>query len=237
MNKKITCENCVARHFCKGIGTVDFDTTWCRAQNRLYKALGMSRLPAVYLNANMYSFELDTYNRLVHEKLKVLTEQIVERVDGGINVAIIGKQCGSGKTFSAAVILNHYIYKTCLERFDYENPLAMYVSYSQLMNDLRNFDDNEDAQALFDQIKKVPLLLIDDIGAGILSRFTREQTFLLADYRFNNSLSTVITSNYNLSELGSEDVLGPRTVSRLSTNLVGMRATGVDRRKSLIDIE
>jgi DNA replication protein DnaC len=237
MKKKITCDNCVARNFCKGVGTIDFDTTWCRAQNRLYRALAMSRLPPAYLCANIYTFKVDEYNKLVYEKLKVLTDQIVERVDEGINVAILGKLCGSGKTFSAATILNHYIYKTCLEKFDYENPLGMYISYSQLMNDLRNFDDNEDAQLLFEQIKNVPLLLIDDIGAGILSRFTREQTYLLLDYRFNNMLSTIITSNYNLTELESEDILGPRTVSRLSHNLVGMRAVGIDRRKLILDIE
>lgn len=229
------CKDCVAKPFCgKLSGAVTQDTTrdWCAENKRLYRALEMSLLPQEYLYANIYNYKIDDYNKDAYEKLKPIVENVVEAVDKGINILITGTECGTGKTYNAAVIFNHYIYKTCLTRFDYERPVAIFVEYAQLMNDLRNFDDNEEAQELFETIKSVPLLLIDDIGAGILSRFTREQTYLLLNYRFNNRLSTIVTSNFSPVVLKSEEYLGARNVSRLSRNSLWIELNGKDRRGS-----
>lgn len=230
------CIKCVATPFCQkyraGKPPVSDTRDWCAEQGRLNRALELSQIPLEYLDANIYNYKLDFQSQKSYEKIKPIVDNIVEEIDKGVSVLITGSNCGVGKTFNAAVILNHFIYKTCLtSRFDYENPIAMYVDYAQLMCDLRNFDDNEDAQFLFEQIKTVPLLLIDDIGAGIMSRFTREQTYLLLNYRFNNRLSTIATSNYSIKELKEDDVLGARNVSRLSRNYVFIAMHGDDRRQ------
>ncbi|WP_405531575.1 ATP-binding protein [Streptomyces avidinii] len=45
------------------------------------------------------------------------------------------------------------------------------------------------------RLKKIPLLLIDDLGTEKISEFTEEATYRLLNERYNESLPTLITSN------------------------------------------
>ena len=45
------------------------------------------------------------------------------------------------------------------------------------------------------RLKKIPLLLIDDLGTEKVSEFTEEATYRLLNERYNESLPTLITSN------------------------------------------
>jgi len=232
-----TCKDCVAKPFCSKykkeipvIGSLE----WCAEYGRLYKALELSGMPKEYTEANLYgNYDIDSVNEPTYNKLVSIIKRMPGVVDDYMNILITGAGCGVGKTYSGAVILNHYIYKTCLTgAFDYESPLALYVDYTQFINDLRDFDNNSGVKALFRQMKKVPLLMIDDIGSGIMSRFTREQTFIILNARYNNGLSTIITSNISPSSLASDDFLGPRNVSRLTRQSLWLEMKGSDRRKS-----
>lgn len=232
------CKGCVALPFCKkltGASPVNPNQSWCNAKFRLEKALELSNVAKEYRNANLYNYKIDDSNRKIFETVSPIIENIVEEIDGGVNMFFIGKACGTGKTFHAMMVLNHYIYKTCnSDRFDFETPLGMYVEYAELMHDLKQFDFYEDEGTLerFDAVRETPLLILDDIGSGINSRFTKEKLYLILNYRFNNRLSTIVTSNYNFDELRSEDIIGERNVSRLTKNCVYCSFQGEDRRRS-----
>ena len=60
----------------------------------------------------------------------------------------------------------------------------------------------ESSKEKFDYIKKVPLLLIDDIGAEGLTAYNRDEVLCpLLQYRMDNYLPTFFTSNLSLKEL------------------------------------
>lgn len=229
------CAKCLATPFCKRYsGEVETPAfpDWCNPKFRLDKALKLSEVPKKYLKANIYNYKIDDDNRYIYEGLNVYVENIVEEVEeNGTNFFLWNRGAGTGKTYNAAMLLNQYIYKTCMTgKFDFENPLALFVSYADLMDDLRYRRDDEAVQRRVSSIKEVPFLLLDDIGAGTTSEFTAEQTYLIVNERFNAGRSTIVTSNFDSKALSHEKVIGKRTVSRLLSDCVGVQVEGRDRR-------
>lgn len=227
------CKDCIATSWCKIYSgeVVGSRNPWCSAKYRLKSALDLSRIPKIYKKANIYNYIEDRDNKEVSQFLNEVVDNIVSIIDEGTNFFFFGATPGTGKTFSAFVILNHYIYKTCTtSRFDFENPLGMYVVHADLVDDLRYRRDLDEVQYTLKMISEVPLLIVDDIGSGTSSAFSRDQTYLIMNNRMNNSLSTIYTSNLNIAELRNSEVLGARNVSRLISNAVGVEFTGRDRR-------
>lgn len=227
------CRVCVATPFCPIFaGKLDRSTwSWCRGKFKLDKALELSEIPRNYLKANIYNYIVDQDNQTIFESLKKLTDNIIQVVDEGINFILYGTTVGNGKTFSASVLLNQYIYKTCLtQRFDLEHPLGLFVSYPTLINDLRRQWDAGATAPDMDKIKNVPILLLDDIGSGTITPFAVEQTYLLVDYRYTRGLSTIVTTNLKPTDLMKNELLGKRIFSRLKNNCVPIEFKGSERR-------
>ena len=119
---------------------------------------------------------------------------------------------GCGKTYLIAAIFNelaHKNYKSCI------------IFYPEFIRQHFYDDFNEK----FDYIKKVPLLLIDDIGAEGLTAWNRDEVLCpLLQYRMDNNLTTFFTSNLTLKELeshlsnsknGVDEVKAKRIISRI----------------------
>ena len=114
--------------------------------------------------------------------------------------------CGVGKTHLAASIANAQLGKTPV----------LFISCPEFLMELRegmNFGKKESHYHLLDISKKVQLLVIDDIGAEKTSDWVRETLFVLINYRYEQMLPTILTSNFTLNEL--EQSLGARITSRL----------------------
>ncbi len=227
------CKDCIATKWCKIYkGEVQGSKNpWCSAKYRLEEALKLSRIPKIYIEANIYNYDVDKDNQENYKIIKKVVDNIIETVEGGTNFFFYGASPGTGKTFNASVIINHYIYKSCLtSRFDFENPLGLYIVYADLIDDLRYRRDQDYVQNTLRLINQVPLLLIDDVGSGSNSDFSREQTYIIMNNRINNGLSTIYTSNLSIIELKKSDNLGSRNVSRLLNNTIGLEFKGDDRR-------
>ncbi|MEU7066934.1 ATP-binding protein [Streptomyces sp. NPDC046161] len=92
------------------------------------------------------------------------------------------------------------------------------------------------------RLKKIPLLLIDDLGTEKISEFTEEATYRLLNERYNESLPTLITSNLpalsTVDDRGNKqgpdltDKLGERIADRLReiTHIVPMQGPSRRRR-------
>lgn len=227
------CRDCIAKSWCKIYsGEVQGGKNpWCSAKYRLEKAVELSRIPKVYQNANIYNYEVDKENEEIFKIIKEIISDIVSVIDKGTNFFFFGSTPGTGKTYNASVILNHYIYKTCLtNKFDFEHPLALYIVYADLMDDLRYRRDLEEVDKILDLVNNVPLLLLDDVGSGVNTDYSREQTYMIINNRLNNGLSTIYTSNLTLAELGKPENLGARNVSRIVNEAIGLEFKGSDRR-------
>lgn len=228
------CNKCIATPWCKyysGEVALKSDaTSWCNPNYRLTKAIQLSNIPPAYIKANIYNIKVDKYNEQeVDNILRPAINNIVNAVDEGRNFVIFNKETGTGKTYFGASLLNHFIYKTCLtSRFDFENPLGLFVEYPALIDSLRYYRDDEEVLSLIEKIKTAPFVLFDDVGAGKLSEFALEQTYMLLNYRFNNKKATIFTSNLSLEQL--KENMTSRIFSRMMNDAVCIKLGGLDRR-------
>ncbi len=220
------CQDCVVRNFCKN-SYKEKQVGKCSARFRLEKALKLSLIPPEYREANFSNSK----NLLLTPGVAEVLNKIDSCSEEFFNTLILGAMCGVGKTYLASCFLNQQIYRT-ISNFNFEEPLALFIEYPALIHELRQFDRYQDSKVLelIEKIKRVPLLLLDDIAAGISSRFTREQTYIIINYRYNHKLSTIVTSNIAFNELASPELLGERIVSRLRASSSVINLFGKDRR-------
>jgi DNA replication protein DnaC len=110
---------------------------------------------------------------------------------------------GCGKTHLAAAVANARL--QCSEAI-------LFVTAPDLLDHLRTtYGPSSDIgyDELFDRLRNVQLLVLDDLGVENPSQWAQEKLFQLLNYRYNYRLPTVITTNTDL------DLLDPRIRSRL----------------------
>lgn len=84
---------------------------------------------------------------------------------------------------------------------------------------------------LFEEIKDVELLVIDDIWLENISWWLNEQVYLLINYRYEQMKPIIITSNQSLEDL--EKIHKPQVCSRLKQMCKIIQFSGEDMRESL----
>lgn len=119
---------------------------------------------------------------------------------------------GCGKTYLIAAIFNE------LAKNDYKSCIIFWPEFLR-----QAFYD--DFKEKYEYVKKVPLLLIDDIGAEGLTSYNRDEILCpLLQYRMDNNLTTFFTSNLSMKELethlstskdGVDEVKAKRIISRI----------------------
>ena len=101
---------------------------------------------------------------------------------------------GCGKTHLAAAIANHTA----------ENGVpTLFITVPDLLDSLRfTFSDRETSfEERFEQIRKAPLLVMDDFGTQSATPWAQEKLFQILNYRYINRLPLVVTTNLPLEEI------------------------------------
>ncbi len=102
---------------------------------------------------------------------------------------------GNGKTHLAAAIAN-YVTNT--------GEPVLFVVVPDFLDYLRatfNPSTNARLDSRFDEVRKAPLLVLDDLGTESATAWAREKLYQLFNYRYNAHLPTVITSAKSIDEL------------------------------------
>jgi len=102
---------------------------------------------------------------------------------------------GCGKTHLAAAIANE------LRTSGKE---VLFIVVPDLLDHLRASFGPESRvsyDALFEKIKKIPVLVLDDFGEHSATSWAQEKLYQLINYRYNARLATVITTCLNLEEI------------------------------------
>ena len=102
---------------------------------------------------------------------------------------------GSGKTHLAAAIANH-----CIER----QQTTFFIMVADLLDHLRAAyapDSQTTYDELFEQVRNVPLLVLDDLGVHSATPWAQEKLFQVIYHRHNNNLPTVVTVRGPLARL------------------------------------
>lgn len=239
-----TCSECLVKDWCKrrnGTAKLPDDYQYnpdCGGYILLERAVQLSKIPPEYRYANKRNYTFDADNEMYKDDLIKAFDKIDIIVQKGINIAFIHPNKGTGKTYTACTLANEFIFKACTDPnlFDYENPLVLYMKYGAWANNLRTMYQIEDkdfnlkVQKEKEQMKKVPLLIMDDIGSGRITDYIRDLTYEIIDFRKENKLSTIITTNIPLDQLRQDNYLGDIIVSRLMYNCVVFELGGRDRR-------
>ena len=126
---------------------------------------------------------------------------------------------GCGKTYLIAALFNE------LARKNYKSIIVFWPEFIR-----GAFQD--DFHLKYEQVKKIPLLLIDDIGAENLTAYNIDEILCpLLQYRMDNNLATFFTSNLNIKELeqhlsisknGVDIVKARRIISRVEQLTIDM---------------
>ena len=120
-------------------------------------------------------------------------------------ICFLGR-CGTGKTHLAAAIANYYI--------THQGGRALFTIVPDLLDHLRStFNPSTTNGVTYDQlfqdVRDVPLLVLDDLGTENTTPWAKEKLFQIFNYRYNEGLATVVTSNQALERIDE------RIVSRL----------------------
>ena len=102
---------------------------------------------------------------------------------------------GSGKTHLAVAIANR-----CIER----NQTTFFIVVADLLDHLRatySPDNPISYDDLFEQVRNVAVLVLDDLGMASATPWAQEKLFQVINYRYNNSLPTVVTIRGPLQRL------------------------------------
>ncbi|MCI6899107.1 MAG: primosomal protein DnaI [Tenericutes bacterium] len=137
---------------------------------------------------------------------------------------------GSGKTYMIAALFNEMAKKGVQSALIY---------YPEFLRSLKSsFQTNYSEK--FDYIKKVPLLLLDDIGAENCSAWSRDEVLgPILQYRMEQDLPTFFTSNLTMDELeqslaittsGADKVKARRIVERIKQLTVTLELISKNRR-------
>lgn len=103
---------------------------------------------------------------------------------------------GSGKTHLCAAVT-----KTLIEK----GLQAIYIVWTDFVNELNALMFEDDDRRALDKYKRIPVLYIDDFFKGRITDYNLLIAFDLINYRVNNNLTTIISSEMLLDDLDKVD--------------------------------
>lgn len=121
---------------------------------------------------------------------------------------------GIGKTTFTIACCNH--------AYGRNNDKFLYVSWPDFIEKIKNFDNKN----MLDRVKLAKCLVIDDLGAENITRYSRDEIlFSVINYRLERQLQTIIISNCEPDELHRRYLLQAGE-SKITTTLVS-KITGL----------
>jgi primosome component len=196
-----------------------------RERLRIARLFASARIPRTYEGDTFADYTVTDGNRHAVESARWM-------LDGGSGVFLYGEK-GTGKTKLAAIIAN--------ERARAGKPV-LFASVPDLMADIRaSFDGGKTAETV-QAVKETLFLVLDDLGSEKMSEWVGEQLFCIVNHRYNEMLPTVVTSNYNPTQIirrmatvdrgGNviDDMQGQRIMSRIYGMCERVEIKGADWR-------
>lgn len=194
----------------------------CWRQRQMLMAQKLARIQPALRTKSFKNFDLScypageiapnckgqTYYALAKQALDKATGLCSAVINGGAprGLLLLG-QVGSGKTHLAAAMAN------CLLARGHK---VLFLVVPDFLDELRDSFSGVSGAAepsLLDMAKRAEVLVLDDLGSHNLTDWTKSVLFSVLNYRVNEGLTTIATSNLNIAAL--QEALGERAMSRL----------------------
>ncbi len=169
---------------------------------------------------SLEGYQVTDKNKSAHELITKC--DIRTLLNDGKGVFLIGTT-GTGKTW-----LLEYLIWIAATMFLIKSKV---VKWSEFIAEIKQYSDWDNSlESIIEEYKKIPLLMVDDIGNPVIPERRYEHIFSLFDYRYEHKKSTLFTSNLNAETLKIN--LGDPILSRISGMCKDAKIaiTGIDYR-------
>jgi DNA replication protein DnaC len=172
--------------------------------------LGVSEIPARYVDCEFLNYETGGNDGLAAAKIKIETWAGQYPVDRS-GLLLVGPS-GVGKT---------HLSVAALKRLTQKGVHCLFCDYRELLKKIQN-SYNPSVQTteldLLRPIFETEVVLLDDLGAVKPSEWVWDTVSLILNARYNEKLTTIITSNFlDGASAAAERVDGPRRAAREET--------------------
>lgn len=179
------------------------------------------KVPKRFKNKSFDNYDLERGNKKAYKKVKDYADNFKEHAKNGTWLVLAGGY-GLGKTHLALAAgketLQYFANKVAEgnRSTTYSGTEKVkFISSSEMIQSIRDSYDSDqlDERQLMNSYKKASLLIIDDLGTEKASEWQREKMYIVLNYRYNEMLPTIITTNLSGSELTNH--ISPRVVERM----------------------
>lgn len=155
-------------------------------QRRIAEIIKTSKVPKIFRDKSKKDFIITERNENVVQCLKAINNNQGFYIYG---------ECGTGKTLLASIIQNERAHQLKNSAF---------ICATDIFHELNPFNsNNEEVARKLSLLKNTPCLIIDDLGVEKPTDRVKQNLFDIINYRYNEELQTIITSNFSLEELGA----------------------------------
>ena len=153
-------------------------------EKRIQELIKSAKIPTRFRNKLAKDFIVTESNQNVVECLKAVRNNQGFYIYG---------ECGTGKTLLASIIQNERAHQLKSSAF---------ICATDIFSELNPFNSNaETVINKLNLLKSTPCLIIDDLGVEKPTDRVKQNLFDIINYRYNEELQTIITSNFSLEEL------------------------------------
>lgn len=204
---------------CQDTGIYEGRICNCEQQRLLESRFKGARLPNRLQEQTFSKFSLDWYSparktplgdserehaAAVLHTCQAFVAAVIEDPRAATGLFLTG-QTGLGKTFLCSAIC-HSLAEN--------NIVPLYIVFSDLISDMRaSFQHDSGDADLLATARQAPVLILDDLGAEHVTEYAVSRLFDIINYRRNERLPMVISSNLSLADVAS--VYSPRVASRI----------------------
>lgn len=168
------------------------------------------------------TFEFDDGKNL---KLTKLAQNYAQKFNADSCWLILYGECGTGKSYAAAAIVNALLEKGHTARF---------TSLSIIERELWDADSKAE---VYGNLSRCDLLVLDDLGVQRNTEYMNEILFNVLDDRLRSGKPMIVTTNLTPADiLQPKDMAMQRIMSRLCEKSAPFKCEGKDRRKDAMSL-